>query len=137
MRRFLFPALSVCILATAALLFPVVPANASPSLASDLVSQQAGAPTAAFTISTPGQSGANINASVHAQVTFDATPSQGGALGYTWTFGDGTTGNGQKITHAFGLVDDYTVTLTVGNAAGQTASTTQTLRVVPLVQALV
>jgi PKD repeat protein len=38
---------------------------------------------------------------------------------WSWDFGDGTTGSGQYVTHAYAAPGDYLVTLTVANACGQ------------------
>ncbi len=48
--------------------------------------------------------------------SFDGSASsdpESGALGYQWTFGDGTTGTGATASHTFGADGTYTVTLTV------------------------
>jgi chitodextrinase len=34
---------------------------------------------------------------------------------YTWDFGDGSTGSGATVSHTYGAIGTYTVTLTVGN----------------------
>jgi hypothetical protein len=66
--------------------------------------------------------------------TFDASRSidlDGGALTYTWDFGDNTTATGVRVTHAYGGTSTTPVTarLTVTDAQG--ASGTTTLTVVP------
>ena len=38
---------------------------------------------------------------------------------WSWTFGDGATGTGENLTHAYAAPGTYTVTLTVDNACGQ------------------
>jgi PKD repeat protein len=48
---------------------------------------------------------------------------------YAWTFGDGSSGTGRTISHAFSSAGSYTVTLTVTNDGGKSASTTQSLSV--------
>lgn len=61
-------------------------------------------------------------------VTFDAstTTDEGGPCGnactYVWNFGDGTTKAGQITTHNFAAPGVFTVTLTVTDAGGATAS---------------
>jgi PKD repeat protein len=113
-----------------------VPASASPASTLGQVPQVVGGPQAAFTISSPAQNGSGLSAHVGDVVTFDATASPG--LSYGWTFGDGTpTVGGQKTTHTFALVDDYQVTLTVAGAGGATTSSTQPVRIIPSLQALV
>ena len=61
-------------------------------------------------------------------LTFDATGSydpDGSITSYAWDFGDGTTGSGQVVSHSWTSVGGYTVTLTVTDNAGLTASTSQ------------
>jgi PKD repeat protein len=48
-----------------------------------------------------------------------------------WDLGDGTTGSGETISHAWATPGEYLVTLTAANEAG-TSSTTATLTVLPL-----
>ncbi|MBI1315679.1 PKD domain-containing protein [bacterium] len=72
-------------------------------------------PTAAFTSS--------VNAST---VNFNASTSVG-AVSYAWTFGDGNSGTGVMPTHTYAASGSYSVTLTVTDACGNTASVTQTV----------
>ena len=51
------------------------------------------------------------------------------AASWSWEFGDGSTERAQNPTHAYAAKGTYTVTLTVTNSAGQTASTTQSVTV--------
>jgi PKD repeat protein len=49
-------------------------------------------------------------------ITFDATGSlgyEGEIVEYHWDFGDDTQGTGDKVTHSYSEVGEYTVTLTV------------------------
>jgi len=67
-------------------------------------------------------------------VTFDATASCGGpvsssgacqsssVLTYSWNFGDGSTASGVVVQHSFSNVAKFTVTLTVTNDRGLSAS---------------
>ena len=83
----------------------------------------AGSPTAAFTMS-PAQALMNV------PVTFDASGSTPGAgassiSSYSWNFGDGTEpGTGRSVTHTFTTQQTFSVTLTVTNDRGLSASAT-------------
>ena len=60
-------------------------------------------------------------ARAHRKVTFDARKSKetgGTIVSYRWKFGDGKTGKGRKVKHAYKKRGRYTVTLTVRDAAG-------------------
>ena len=89
------------------------------------------APTARFTMSpNPAQSGQ--------AVSFDGSgstdPNRTGSIqSYQWDFGDGTTGSGPTIQHAYstGVTTAYTVTLTVTDNANGVGSTAHTLQVTP------
>lgn len=50
---------------------------------------------------------------------------------YAWTFGDGSSGTGPSAAETYASAGMYPVTLTVTNALGGSASTTQTLAVGP------
>jgi PKD repeat protein len=50
-----------------------------------------------------------------------------GFQGYSWNFGDGSTGSGQEIDHVFNGTGVYAVELTVQNGCGATASATQNI----------
>jgi DNA-binding beta-propeller fold protein YncE len=79
------------------------------------------APVAAFGI-TPGTAGSPTSFDASASTT---TPG-GGALTYTWSFGDGSTPSttdSATITHTYANPGVYTATLTVTDAAG--TSTTE------------
>lgn len=100
--------------------------------------QPANGPLAAFNVIIPGQADPAANGRVHDTLTFDASSSQGGGLQYGWDFGDGSPPiAGQKVTHAFSTINDYTVTLTVSDQTGKTASTTKSVRIIPLIDSLV
>ena len=68
-------------------------------------------------------------------VTFDAsaTTDEGSRCNdlctYAWDFGDGATASGRIVTHAFSQGRSYSVTLSVTDPAGSTASTRQVLAV--------
>lgn len=61
---------------------------------------------------------------VDATVNFDASasydPDGGDIINYSWDFGDGTYGAGQKTSHVYTAVGSYTVTLTVTDDESQT-----------------
>jgi hypothetical protein len=81
-------------------------------------------PTAAFT--------AAATASANAAVAFDASGSSSGdssALQYVWDFGNGQRGGGMTIAHLFGSGGSKTVTLTVIDGAGRSASASRTVSV--------
>jgi PKD repeat protein len=65
-------------------------------------------------------------------VTFDATSStdDGQIVSYAWNFGDATTGSGQIAHHQFEKGGSYTVTLTVTDDRGLSASTTASVFVI-------
>jgi chitodextrinase len=83
-------------------------------------------PTADFAVSpTNPTTGQTIN--------FNAALSRAGAghriVEYRWSFGDGATATGGSASHVYALRGTYTVTLTVVDEAGQTATTTKTVPV--------
>jgi PKD repeat protein len=64
-------------------------------------------------------------------VTFNATASNGTSpYTYNWTFGDGTRGSGQQVTHKFSTTGTYNVTLTTTDAAQSQFTTSQSITVV-------
>jgi PKD repeat protein len=80
------------------------------------------APTARFTVSPPTPEAKQV-------VSFDGTTSTsndagGYIIGYSWDFGDSSSaGTGATPTHTYAASGSYTVTLTVTDDAGKTAST--------------
>jgi PKD repeat protein len=87
----------------------------------------ASTPIASFTIS-PTPVTANV------PVVLDASASQPGAgatqiTDFSWNFGDGSTGTGRTVSHTFTSGATHTVTLTVTNDRGLSASTTQAISV--------
>ena len=67
------------------------------------------------------------------ECAFDATASydpDGGIASYAWNFGDGNTGSGQSLLHAYGAPGTYTVYLTVADHEGATAIKGKTVSVV-------
>jgi PKD repeat protein len=53
----------------------------------------------------------------------------GATVGYSWSFGDGSVGSGQSVTHTYMNQGTYTVTLTVSTSTGQQASASTTATV--------
>jgi PKD repeat protein len=76
-----------------------------------------GNPVASFTSSTQ-------NAATHT-MAFDGSGSSaaGGAtiVSYQWTFGDGTSGSGQTVSHAYPATGSFPVKLTVTDSLGRTS----------------
>jgi PKD repeat protein len=68
--------------------------------------------------------GSDQTANAGTPVTFDASASTDnvGIVSYEWNFGDGTTGTGKTTTHTYTNTGPYTVTLTVEDAADNTAT---------------
>jgi hypothetical protein len=54
-----------------------------------------------------------------------------GEPAFAWDFGDGTTGTGQVVTHAYAAPGTYTVTLTVTDGASNTNVQTRTVTIAP------
>lgn len=84
-------------------------------------------PSPAFTISSLTPAAGQV-------VNFDGgssfdPPSGGGITGWSWDFGDGAQASGQTVSHAFASNGSRAVTLTVTDAAGQSAAVTQTVQV--------
>ena len=83
----------------------------------------AGLPTPVFTVSPAAPNVGQL-------VFFNAsasTPGAGGAISsYTWTFGDGATGSGASVSHAFATAGSFIVQLTVTDAAGLSATSSGT-----------
>lgn len=67
-------------------------------------------------------------------VTFDGSASRdndGTITSYDWTFGDGSAGQGSSVTHTFSSIANFTVTLTVTDNRGGTASASTVIEVQP------
>jgi PKD repeat protein len=69
----------------------------------------------------------------HQPVLFDASTSTSNPsnpiASVTWDFGDGSSGSGVQATHTFNTPGTYFVKLTIGDAVGRTASTSQQIDV--------
>ncbi|HVP40880.1 MAG TPA: PKD domain-containing protein [Candidatus Krumholzibacteriaceae bacterium] len=68
-------------------------------------------------------------------LTFDASAfnaSTGFASNYSWNFGDGTTGTGVTVSHAYVENGTYTVTLNVADLEGAVQSVTQQVQILPM-----
>ena len=52
-----------------------------------------------------------------------------GPYTYTWDFDDGSTGTGENPTHSYQYPGDYTVTLTIHDSAGHTATGTASVEI--------
>jgi len=69
-----------------------------------------------------------------APVTFFTAGSRdpdGEIIHYVWDFGDGTTGEGQKVSHAYAQVGRYEVSLSVTDSRGATAVAEAWIEVAP------
>jgi PKD repeat protein len=75
--------------------------------------------------------GPDLKADMSQTVNFDAGASSDnvGVDSYSWDFGDGTTGTGRTTTHTYANAGNYTVTLTVEDAAGNLAADRMTVTV--------
>ncbi len=80
-----------------------------------------GAPQARFTASPAGRAVA-LDAS-------GSTDADGTVAGWSWAFGDGTTGSGVQTTHVYPADGTYTVALTVTDDDGATNRTEQSVTV--------
>lgn len=76
---------------------------------------------------------APMGASSDSAITFDASQSFStkGIVKYLWDFGDGTTSQEMRVEHKYEKPGRYTVTLTVTDKVGKTATKTQTVDVNP------
>jgi PKD repeat protein len=62
-------------------------------------------------------------------VLFDASASVGAIAEYRWDFGDGSSGSGRTASHAYRTAGTYVVRLTLVDAFGRAASTSQSINV--------
>jgi PKD repeat protein len=82
------------------------------------------APVARFTFSCSG-----LTCSFNGSSSAD---SDGSIAAYAWNFGDGAGGSGVTASHTYGLANSYTVTLTVTDDRGATASDSKTVNPISL-----
>ena len=72
-------------------------------------------------------------------VSFDPSPSNdpdGYITGYTWNFGDGTSGVGPYPSHTYGTAGNYTATLTVTDTSSLSATASHIVEIVSPLLAL-
>jgi PKD repeat protein len=55
----------------------------------------------------------------------------GDVLNYVWNFGNGATGTGPTVTHVYGTIGTFTVTLTVSDTTSTSLAVTRTVEVGP------
>jgi PKD repeat protein len=84
------------------------------------------APTAAFTFSPTNP---RVNDTVNFDASTSTAPPGRTIVSYSWTFGDGTTGAGQRVSHAYGAAGDFVVGLTVTDNTGASNTATRTVTV--------
>jgi PKD repeat protein len=82
-------------------------------------------PTAIFSAST-------ASTLLNQPITFDASQTYdplGFGVSYSWDFGDGTTGSGQVVSHAYTTPGVHTVRLTATDTAGVSGATTKAVSI--------
>jgi PKD repeat protein len=97
---------------------PIVAGNAPQWKTQNFALAVHASPVAAFSVPTASPTGG-------APVSFDASASSDpgeSIAAYEWSFGDGTSGGGEKPTHTYAAPGVYRVTLTVKDEAGFTAT---------------
>ena len=80
-------------------------------------------PPVASAIATPSSGVAPL------AVSFDGSASTGQIAKYAWTFGDGATATGAKVSHSYAAAGSFTATLTVTDTVGATAATSKLITV--------
>ncbi|MBN1262333.1 MAG: PKD domain-containing protein, partial [Anaerolineae bacterium] len=58
---------------------------------------------------------------------FSASVETGTGISYTWDFGDGATGTGATVTHAYTTIGRYTAVVTAANTVNITTTTTEVI----------
>lgn len=97
--------------------------NGPGSVCTDTISKQI-----QIVATLPGWFTATDTASNCAPLTVTFTNQQTPSVNANWNFGDGTTGNGDVITHTFTIAGTYLVTLTAVSPGGCTYITTRTVK---------
>jgi PKD repeat protein len=72
---------------------------------------------------------------INKSLTFSASASNlpsGFSANYSWSFGDGATGTGAVVSHAYQQEGNYSVTLTALDPEGDVLSTTQQVQILPI-----
>jgi hypothetical protein len=64
--------------------------------------------------------------------SFDGSGSDGSIVSYAWDFGDGASESGVTVSHTYGRASSYTVTLTVTDDRGATASDSKAVNPISL-----
>jgi len=84
-----------------------------------------GVAVTAATLAPMAEAGGPYAGIVGTPITFNGTASSGSITAYLWSFGDGFTGQGSMISHAYAAAGTYPVTLTVSGPGGQSFDTAQ------------
>ncbi|HEY3208959.1 MAG TPA: PKD domain-containing protein [Actinomycetota bacterium] len=95
---------------------------------------QARSVTATFALNAPPHASFTV-ACAGLSCSFDGSgsaDSDGSIATYAWDFGDGASGSGQTVSHAYGRAGSYTVTLTVTDNAGATATDSKAINPISL-----
>lgn len=82
------------------------------------------APNAVITANSEGKVGESITFS-----SKNSTDANGKIVSVLWDFGDGTTSKKKQLSHQYGRAGKYTISLTVTDNDGETASTTHILTI--------
>ncbi len=97
-------------------MFQCLVSNLFATTPSDVVSLTVNTLPAIISGPTATPAAATIGQSVQFSAT--AAGARGQAVTYNWDFGDGNTGSGPTVTHAYAAAENYTVTLTVTDTIG-------------------